>query len=426
VPPPQAKSPHVSINLEQLARRENEQTEWKENVADCDDVVRCLSAFANDLANLGGGYVVCGAVEERDSHGFPQLRRAGLAANRLKEVEGIVMTRCRERVFPSITPLVEELPADTADRRILVFIQPATNQTHQFRDASSSGKYYVRASRQTLEARNGQLRELMIRKGTIEPWDRRPCAGATVSDLDLVALRDTLSRIGLMDPLGDVTAFLSDSLQISSFVPPLCVREPLTHTLRPRNFAILLFGRQVTRFIPGAIAIFSVYDGTDRSATTSERHEISGNLLEQAARLSSLLDPQAAQIIDKTNLTQPNIFKYPRRALYEANGNALAHRDYEQPDPTRITVFSDRIEFRSPGGLPLGLELELLRSGKLGPKWRNQALAWFFNRLQLAQAEGQGIPTILKVMNDSGSPPPLFEADEVSVSCTLPAHRRAL
>ena len=40
----------VHIDLEQLARRESEQTEWKEGVADINDVVATLCAFANDLA----------------------------------------------------------------------------------------------------------------------------------------------------------------------------------------------------------------------------------------------------------------------------------------------------------------------------------------------------------------------------------------
>ena len=44
-----------TIDLDQLAARESEQIEWKENVADVSDVARTLSAFANDLANLGGG-----------------------------------------------------------------------------------------------------------------------------------------------------------------------------------------------------------------------------------------------------------------------------------------------------------------------------------------------------------------------------------
>ena len=95
------------INLSELAERESEQTEWKENVADIDDVVRTLAAFANDLQNLGGGYVVCGAGETKDVHGFAKLKRVGLTASRLKEVENKVLTRCRERVSPPIAPLID-------------------------------------------------------------------------------------------------------------------------------------------------------------------------------------------------------------------------------------------------------------------------------------------------------------------------------
>src|SRR5580704_5924440 len=117
-----------AIDLQELSVRESEQTEWKENVADIDDVVATLSAFANDLANLGGGYVVCGAREANDPHGFPVLVRTGLEARRLKEVENTVLARCRDRVSPPITPRVEELASDAEGRRILVFLQPATGQ----------------------------------------------------------------------------------------------------------------------------------------------------------------------------------------------------------------------------------------------------------------------------------------------------------
>ena len=86
------------IDLDELARRESEQTEWKENVADSDDVVATLATFANDLQNLGGGYVVCGAREEKDAQGFPRLARIGLTAGRLKEVENQVLAACRDRV----------------------------------------------------------------------------------------------------------------------------------------------------------------------------------------------------------------------------------------------------------------------------------------------------------------------------------------
>jgi ATP-dependent DNA helicase RecG len=413
-----------SIDLQQLSLRESEQTEWKENVADIDDVVETLSAFANDLANLGGGYVVCGAREAKDEHGFPRLIKTGLTASRLREVEGTVLTRCRERVSPSIMPLVEELPADADERRILIFIQPATGQAHTFRRGDHGGKHFVRVSRSTIEARNGVLRDLLVRKGAMEPWDRRLCGGATINDLDLLALRDALQRMGVFSADRGVEPYLSDDVQLSPFVPPLCAREPLTRELRPRNFTVLLFGRETQRLIPGAFSLFSLYPGVDRADPHAERHELAGNLLDQARQLTQLLDVQSYTAFDKNDPTSPNTLKYPKRALYEAMGNALAHRDYEVADPTRITVFSDRIEVLSPGSLPLGVDPVAFREGRSGPKWRNQTLAWFFNRLQFAQAEGQGIPTILRVMQEEGCPPPILDADGTRVVCILPAHPR--
>ena len=412
------------IDLDQLARRENEQTEWKENVADINDVVATLSAFANDLQNLGGGYVVCGAKEEKDAHGFPKLVRAGLTATRLKEVENTVLARCRDRVSPPLAPLVEELESDDPQRRILVFLQPATGSAHTFRRNNEGAKHFVRVSGSTIEARNGLLKDLLVRKGALEPWDRRPCNAATVSDIDLLTLRDALQRMGVFTIDRGVEPYLVEGVQLSPFVPSLCVAEPLSGVLRPRNYAVLLFGREPQRFISGAFSIFSAYPGLNRTDPVARRFEIPGTLLDQARRLQELLEGEAVTLFDKTNLKAPNAEKYPRRALQEAMVNELAHRDYELVDPTRITSYRDRIEFVSPGPLPVGVTLDDIRTRAVTPRWRNQALAWFLSRLQLAQAEGQGIQTIRSTMKAVGCPPPIFDATEVSVTCVLRAHPR--
>ena len=146
--------------------------------------------------------------------------------------------------------------------------------------------------------------------------------------------------------------------------------------------------------------------------------------LEQAYRLAALLEQQAVTAFDKTDPTNPNALKYPSRALREVMINALAHRDYSLVDPTRITVFEDRIEMISPGPLPVGVDPGEFRAGRAAPKWRNQALAWFLNRLQFAQAEGQGIPTVLRSMQQEGCPPPVFTTSDARVICTLCAHPR--
>ncbi|WP_186126134.1 ATP-binding protein [Burkholderia gladioli] len=414
----------TAVDLNSLLLRESEQVEWKENIADIDDVVATICAFANDWSNLGGGYVVCGAAEKKDAHGFPAVELVGLTSARLREVEGKVLTACRDRVFPGIVPLVHEMEGPTPDKRILVFIVASTSHVHTFRRGDDSGKHYVRLSRETREARDGILRELLVRKGDVEPWDRRICQSATTNDLDLVAFRDALQRMNVFDPNRGIDEYLSDTQSLSPFVPPLCGRDPLTGQLRPRNYAMLLFARQLQLHVPGAYALLSIYPGVDRSEPHAERYELAGSIIEQARRSIDLLGVQSHVAFDKTNSQSPNALKYPRQALTEAMVNALAHRDYELPEPTRTTVFSDRIEISSPGSLPTGIRVDTFREGKATSKWRNQSLAWFLNRLQLAQAEGQGIPTIIRSMRDEGCPAPSFEVTEANVACRLPAHPR--
>jgi ATP-dependent DNA helicase RecG len=98
-----------NIELKQLAKRESERVEWKENVANIENVVKTIVAFANDYSNLGGGYVVCGAKEGKDDYGFQKLIYTGLTSNRLKEIAQKVLADCRNKVDPEIIPCIEEI-----------------------------------------------------------------------------------------------------------------------------------------------------------------------------------------------------------------------------------------------------------------------------------------------------------------------------
>jgi predicted HTH transcriptional regulator len=52
--------------------------------------------------------------------------------------------------------------------------------------------------------------------------------------------------------------------------------------------------------------------------------------------------------------------------------------------------------------------------------------AYFFNKLQLAQAEGQGIPTIFRTMHEEGCPDPQFEIGTESFTCILKANPKSI
>lgn len=412
----------MTIDLAEIAARESEQVEWKEDVADWHDVVRTLVAFANDLAGLGGGYVVCGAGERQDAHGWPRVELVGLTSARFKEIEGKVLSACSQHVEPPIHPLVDELPAASAERRVLIFTITGSSEAHQYREGpQDGGQYWIRQGSRTVAARNGSLRHLLTRKGLRRTWDKTPHPRATVADIDALALRDVLQRIGYWDPARSVEAVLE--ARLSALAPRLAEVEALTGTLRPHNAALLMFASVPQYFIESAVVVFSIYPGTDRSEPYAERHEMTGSIFEQERRIRELLNTQNYGVIDKTH-ADANIQKYPEKALREAVINALVHRDYEDREPIRITVFYDRVEILSPGSLPLGVDHEAFVRGDSPARWRNHSLAFFCNRLKLAQAEGQGIPTIMLSMKDGGCPAPIFRVGEMSVTCILPAHPR--
>lgn len=415
---------NTKIDLNQLASRESEQVEWKKNVADIEDVLRTITAFANDFQYMGGGYVVCGAEESVDEHGFPKVDFPGLISSRLKEIEGKVMSDCRTKIDPPLAPIVQELPGETQGQRVLIFIIPGSRAAHCYRSsAKDASTYYIRISRETIEARNGMLRELLVRKGSQEPWDRSIHHTATIADIDLLVFRSVLQQTGNWNPSVGVEDYFDEKTRLSALIPSLGAKIPLDCEIRPRNFALVLFGKEPTSFFPGAYTKISFYPGKDRSEPTSERYELVGSIIDQAKKSIDLLRTHSSTAFDKES-QEPNKPKYPERALQEAVVNAIAHRDYEIDEPTSITVFSDRVEIRSPGGLRRTVNREKFLEGTASPSWRNQSLAYFFNKLQLAQAEGQGIPTILRTMKQLGSPEPMFELDDNSVTCILPAHPR--
>ncbi len=267
------------------------------------------------------------------------------------------------------------------------------------------------------------MRELLVKKQQIEPWDRRTNPQSTFEQIDLIIFRDYLQEMGLWSSNKALEDYISDKEKLSDFTPPLAGKIGLEPTLRLKNFTILMFGKKPLDFFYGAYTIVSTYPGSDRSEPTGERQFITGTIVQQARRLIELLNAESYTAFDKTSDT-PNQVKYSSIALKEAVVNALVHRDYESDQPVRVTIFVDRIEIVSPGGLPVQVEIKKFKAGKATAYWRNQALNYLFNRLQLAQAEGQGIPTILKAMRQEGCPEPVFEIASESVTCILPAHPR--
>ena len=136
----------------------------------------------------------------------------------------------------------------------------------------------------------------------------------------------------------------------------------------------------------------AVFQGTDQ-AVFQDRREFSGSLLRQLNDVYTYID-----LINPTHATFQGLLRtdtraYPEVAVREALLNSIVHRDYAFSASTLISIYADRMEFVSVGGLVQGIDLDDVMMGV--SVCRNPQLANVFYRLQLIEAYGTGIKKIL-------------------------------
>ena len=115
--------------------------------------------------------------------------------------------------------------------------------------------------------------------------------------------------------------------------------------------------------------------------------------------------------------------KIPEAAFREAIANALIHRVWDVDLQIRVSMYDDRIEVVSPGGLPSGITEDEYLSGKLSVL-RNRNLANVFYRLGFVEIFGTGITRIKQVYSEA-SVKPSFEVSENAIQIVLPVYEES-
>lgn len=96
----------------------------------------------------------------------------------------------------------------------------------------------------------------------------------------------------------------------------------------------------------------------------------------------------------------------------EAILNALVHNDWTITEP-QISMFDNRLEILSRGGLPNGMSKKQFFDGI--SKLRNATLMRIFLNMGLTEHTGYGIPTIVKQYGEE-----VFEIEDNYIRCTIP------
>ncbi|MEW6221027.1 MAG: RNA-binding domain-containing protein [Thermodesulfobacteriota bacterium] len=392
--------------LELKATWEPEHTGWQ--------IVKTLCAFANDLQNLNGGYVVVGVTE---AEGVAVRPVKGVPAHQLEAAQKWIRGHCN-RIEPVYMPVMDTPEVD--GQRVLVLWAPASdNRPHQAPDGPTGQRqFWVRLGGESVAAREEILTRLLQQTARI-PFDDRRAFGATSNDLRVALAREFLH---------DVRSDLAHEPDAERIYAGMRLTRPQNGQTAPRNVGLLFFSDDPQRWLRGA-RIEVVQFADDAGGNTIEEKVFLGPLHHQIRQCLTWLDNLTTRHLQKEKgLPEARGWvSYPSSAMREALVNAVYHRSYEDaPEPTKVYLYPDRAEVISYPGPVDGIEREHFGSERPLPPVpaRNRRIGELLKELRLAEGRGTGIPKIFRSMRDNGSPPPQFDFDpgRTYFRVTLPAH----
>ena len=137
---------------------------------------------------------------------------------------------------------------------------------------------------------------------------------------------------------------------------------------------------------------FVKFNGTDKAAI-SERNDYGfGCILSVYEKIKARLSAENICVSDTTVRPRKDMYLFDYDAVNEAVLNALVHNDWTVTEP-QISLFSDRMEILSHGGLPGGMSTDDFYEGISHP--RNSTLMRIFLNMGLTEHTGHGVPTTI-------------------------------
>ncbi len=387
-------------------------------------IVRTLCAFANDMDNTGGGYILIGVEEE---NGRPKFPLKGVDLNDVDLILKKLLEYCHY-IEPLYEPVSEPVKyfdlSDNTEKEIIVIWAPAGygrpyKAPKNVLDPKSIKEFYIRKFSSSVVASQLEMKELFYISSSI-PFDDRPCLPANVEDLSKDQIKSFLYEIGSkIYPDSDKKSLLSlaQDLRIVSGSP---------ENIKPLNVGILMFSDRTQKYFPyarielvfipdptGTNMIEKVFTGTLQNQLRGAVQYIKDNVIQEAVIKHS----------DKAEAER--FFNYPYEAIEELLANAVYHRSYQNHEPVTVRIEKDSIEITSTPGFDRTISDEAISNYNLRSRvYRNRRIGEFLKELHLTEGRNTGFPNAFTALerNGSGKPEFLMNDERDFISVIIPIH----
>ena len=390
----------LSGNVVEWARIEFKET-W-----DADASLKTICAFANDIDNWGGGYIVIG-VREKD--GRPEYPLLGVPAEKIDGYLKDMLNKCK-LIQPEYLPIVEV--ADYEGKKFIVIWAPGGNSRpysspKSMRKDNRERIYFIRKMASTIAPSEAEKRDLYNLANNI-PFDDRVNHEAELADLNITLIQSYLKEIG------SSLYQESESMDFVDLCKSMNIISTLPEYIKPKNVGLMFFSLEPERFFPYAqIDVVEFPDDTgDRIREKTFRGPLHQQLREALLYIKNSIIQE--QIIKVDGVAEARrFFNIPFAAVEEALSNAVYHKGYDVREPIEVRVEPDRMIIVSHPGADRSISQEGLREYRVfSRRYRNRRIGEFLKEMHLTEGRNTGFRKIRNALRNNGSPEPLFETDE--------------
>ncbi len=412
----------IPVNIEKLISGrivESERIEYKKGWNPA-AIYRTICAFANDFENIGGGYIIVGAEEEK---GRAKRPVTGISTEDLDAIQK-EMIGLNNLLRPYYAP---KISIEMIDKQNLfvIWVPAGMNRPYEVPENITAREkryqYYIRRYASTVQPIQAERDELISLSSRI-PFDDRINTQASADDISPLLVREYLLNVNstLVEQI--------ESSPLNDIYRAMDLVGGFEELLYPKNIALMMFNYRPEKFFPySQIEIVEFPNGLG-DPTFYEKPAITGPVYVQIQKAleqlqNVVLKEQIYKLPDRAE--SQRVWNYPLRALEESIVNSLYHRNWEVREPVEIRILPDCIEILNQGGPDRSVKLDEIKSGIIhNRRYRNRRIGDFLKELNMTEGRGTGIPIIRKEMKNNGSPEPRFETDEnySYFITTLPIH----
>jgi len=375
-----------------IEKGENQRAEFKKSLAEKNELLETVSAFAN----TEGGNIYVGVEENKDGS-VKKIIEIKIKGRIIENLVNEIKQNTDPVIFPSVK--VENIK----DKKILLI----EIQENPIKPVFAKGEVYRRVGRTNQKLSTLEIREL-TRESIDYNFTEIICKECGIEDIDGEKIKKFIEKAK------EERNFNVEYKSKKDFLKKMHI-----FTKKRLNYsAILLFGKDPQKFVLQSEVRCARFKGI-KPLEFEDMEVINGTLIEQVERIMEFIkrNLKMEATFDK-GIERKEKWEYPLLAIKEGVTNAICHRDFSSNANVQVRIFDDRLEIWNPGNLPKGLTVEKLK-GKHESKPKNKLIANCFFLIKYIEHWGTGTNRMIEWCLKHGLPEPEFEDTKTSFIVTM-------